>query len=505
MDGITLDEINVLASKWITDENMIVIVTMPEKKGLKVPVESDILKVIDKVKKAKTSPWVDNTKTEPFFAQEPKAGKVEKTVKNEKFGFTEYTLSNGATVIIKSTDFKNDEIRLSAQSAGGSSLYEDNEMMNVNFAASIIDACGIGTYNNSQLQKFMQGKNFGLQPSIKEEQEAITGSCAPKDLEYQLQYLYMYFTAPRSEQEILDNQIEKLKTQINQVKNSPEVSFQLDWLKALYPNDKRTIMIPTEAQLKQLNLAKMLKIWKERFNNAADWTFTFVGNIDEKTALPLIEKYIGGLPADKGKKEQWKDRSTEFAKGLVDKTTYKGEANKGMVTVSFENNFDWTDKDRYGAKLLSNIISIKLTQTIREQLGGTYSPYFKMEYSKYPKSKIVTMCLYTCDPENIDKLTTATFEVYDKIINEGPTDEDIVKAKEQLITGRKTDMESNNYWASIINGSRWYGYDMLTLDEYTNTINAITKEDLKALAAKYLKHDSYVRASLKPETMKPTK
>jgi zinc protease len=505
MDGITLDEINVLASKWITDENMIVIVTMPEKKGVKVPTESDILKVIDKVKKAKTTPWIDNTKTDPFLAKEPKAGKVEKSVKNEKFGYTEYTLSNGATVIIKPTSFKNDEIYLSAQSAGGASLYEDNEMMNVHFAASIIDACGIGTYNNSQLKKFMQGKNFGLQPAIGDDQEIITGTCSPKDLEYQLQYLYMYFTAPRTDKEVFDNEIEKLKTQINQVKNSPEVSFQLDWLKALYPNDKRTIMIPSEAQLKQLNLDKILKIWKERFNNAADWTFTFVGNIDESTALPLIEKYIGGLTADKNKKEQWKDRSTEFAKGIVDKVVYKGTENKGMMTITFENNFNWSDKDRYGAKLLDNIGSIKLTQTIREQLGGTYSPYFNMNYEKYPKAKLVTICLYTCDPENIDKLTTATFEVYDKIINEGPVDEDIAKAKEQLITGRKTDMESNRFWAGQINGSRWYGYDMLTLDEYTNAINSVSKEDLKALAAKYLNHDGYVRASLKPETMKPAK
>lgn len=506
MDDITLEEVNALINKWITEENFICTISMPEKKGVKVPKEADVLKLIEKCKKANTKAWIDNTKTEPFFAQEVKGGKITSTNKNEKFDYTEYTLSNGAKVIIKKTDFKNDEILVSAQSAGGTSMYEDKDMINAQFAANIIDQCGIGTYDHSQLMKFMKGKNFGLSPEIGELQEGLSGSCSPKDFETQLQYMYMFFTAPRADKEVLDNTIDKLKTQINMVKNMPEFAFQEEWIKSMYPKDKRSIMIPTEAQLKQMDINKMLKIFKERFSDASDFTFTFVGNIDEKTMLPLIEKYIGGLPSTNGKKaEKWQDRSTDFAKGVVKKDVYKGEADKGLMTITFKNPFTWNDKERLATRALNNVCSIKLTEVIREELGGTYSPSFSLDYDKYPKAEATTMCYYTCDPSTVDKLTDATFEVLDQIMKEGPTETDLAKVKEQLISGRTTQLEKNGYWLSVIPGSKWYGYELQTLEEYTNAVNALTVEDLKAVAQKYLKHDEYVRVSLKPQSMNPSK
>lgn len=503
MDDITLDEVNALISQWITDENFICTISMPEKKGVKVPKEEDVLKLINKCKKADTKAWVDNVKVEPFLAKEPKAGKVVSTKKDEKFDYTEYVLSNGAKVILKSTDFKNDQILVNAQSAGGASLYDDKDIVNVNFAASIIDQCGIGTYNNSQLQKFLSGKTVGLTPSIDDLSESISGSCSPADFETMLQYMYLYFTAPRAEKEVLDNTIDKLKTQINMLKNMPEFAFQMEWTKTMYPNDKR-IVVPTEAQLKQMNIDRMLKIFKERFSDASDFTFTFVGNIDEAKMLPLIEKYIGGMPSSNGKSaEKWQDRSSGFAKGVVDKNVYKGEANKGLMTITYVNPFDWSDKERLATKALNNVCSIKLVEVIREKLGGTYSPSFSLSYDKYPKAEATTMCYYTCDPSTVDKLTEATFEVFDQIIAEGPTETDLQKVKEQLIKERQTSLENNGYWSSVIMGSKWYGYQLQTLEEYTAAVNALTVEDLKTVAAKYLKHDQYVRVSLKPASMDP--
>ncbi|MFA6199716.1 MAG: insulinase family protein [Bacteroidales bacterium] len=504
MDGITLEEVNALINKWITDDNFVLTVQMPEKKGVKIPTEKDLLDVVAKVKNSKTTPWIDNVKTEPFLVKEPKAGKITKTQKNEKFGYTEYTLSNGATVIIKPTTLKNDEITISAQSAGGSSLYNDDEMINVKFATNIIDGSGIGNYNNAQLMKFLKGKTVGLSPAIGDLDETISGSSSPADFETLLQYLYMYFEAPRKDKEVLDKTISQLETQINMVKNKPEFAFQEEWIKTMYPNDKRQIILPTEAQLKQMNIDKMYKIFRERFADASDFTFTFVGNIDEAKDLPLIEKYIGGMPA-KGKKEQWKDRSTSFAKGVVDKVVYKGEADKGLMVVVSNKTFNWNDKERLATKMLNNVCSIKLTETIREEMGGTYSPYFQLSYEKYPKAEATMLCYYTCDPTTVDKLTTATFGVLDKIMNEGPTDEDIAKVKEQLIKGRQTQMQENDYWSSSINGSRWYGTQMQTIEEYTAAVNAITKADIQEVAKKYLDHKDYVRVSLKPEAMKTAK
>lgn len=504
LDGISLEEVNSLITKWITDENFVLTLQMPEKKGVKVPSEKDLLKVVDKAKKAKTKPWIDNVKTEPFLISEPKGGKIAKSVKNEKFGYTEYTLSNGATVILKPTDYKNDEILVNATSPGGSSLYEDKDIINVTFAANIIDGSGIGNYDNSELMKFLKGKTVGLSPVISELEEKITGSSSPADFETLLQYLYMYFEAPRKDKDVLDRTVSQLETQINMYKNMPEFAFQEGWVKAMYPKSKRQIILPTEAQLKQLNIDKMYKIFRERFDDASDFTFTFVGNLDEAKVLPLIEKYIGGMPA-KGKTEKWIDRKDEFAKGIVDEVIYAGEANKGLMAIVSKKPFDWNDKDRVAMRMLNNVCSIKLTETIREEMGGTYSPSFQLDYDKYPQPEASWLCYYTCDPTTVDKLTKATFEVFDDIIAEGPTDEDLAKVKEQLIKGRQTQMEKNGFWSSTINGSRWYGYEIQTLEEYSQSVNAITKADLQEIAKKYLGHQEYVRASLKPESMKPAK
>lgn len=508
VDDITLEEVNSLAGQWITDENFVLVLTMAEEEGKKkrrskIPTEKDILKTMKKVEKTKTKPYIDNVKTEPFLVKEPKAGKVSKRVDNEKFDYTELTLSNGATVILKSTDFKNDEILLSAWSPGGTSLYPDSKIMNANYAASIVDASGIGNYDHSDLIKFLKGKTVGVSPYISELEEGFRGSSSPKDFEILLQYLYMFFEAPRKDKDVLDREISKLETQINMLKNMPEFDFQIELMKTTYPQDKRSILIPTEAQLKQLNINEIYKIFRERFSDASDFTFTFVGNIDIDETIPLIEKYIGSLPS-KGKKEEWINRSTPFAKGLVDKVVYKGQE-KGMMVLAAEMDFEWNDKERMATSILGDIVSIKLVETIREEMGGTYSPTFILSYEAYPEPTSTFMAIYSCDPETVDELTDATWEVFDEIMENGPTDVDLAKVKEQMIRARETAVEKNNYWNSAIKGSRWYEFDLRTFEEYSAFVNSITLEDVHAVAKKYLDYKEHVRVSLKPESMDPSK
>ncbi|HBN06282.1 MAG TPA: hypothetical protein DD434_10925, partial [Bacteroidales bacterium] len=504
VDGITLEEINSLAKKWITDENLVVVMTMPESKGLKLPTEKDVLKVINKVKKAKTQPYVDNVKTEPFLVKEPKAGKVVKKEENKKFGYTELALSNGAKVILKSTDFKNDEIVVEAWSAGGASLYPENKLINVKFAAPIIDASGIGNYDNSQLKKFLKGKTVGLAPSISDLEETLSGSSSPADFETLLQYLYMFFEAPRKDKDVLATEVSKMESQFKMMRNMPDIQFQLEWMKAMKPTDKRSIYLPTDEQMKQMNIDEMYKIFRERFSDASDFTFAFIGNIDIDKTIPLIEKYIGSIPS-KNRNEKWLDKDAPFAKGVVDKVVYKGQDNKGTMVVVGNHSFEWNDKERMATRLLNDICSIKLTETIREELGGTYSPSFQLSYDKYPKPEASFLAYYSCDPQNIDNLTNATWRVFDKIIAEGPTETDLAKAKEQTIRLRETQQQKNEFWSSVIKGSIWYDYQLTNLEEYKANVNSITIEDIKEVAKKYLKHDEHVRVSLKPEAMQPAK
>lgn len=502
MDGITLEEVNALVKNWITKENIICYVTMPERKGLKVPTEQDILKVLNNASSMKVSPYVDTYKEVPFFAENVKPGKITSQTKNEEFDYTELKLSNGATFILKSTTMKDNEIRLNCWSKGGSSLYSDADLFNVQMAADIIDGCGIGQMDHNQLSKFQSTKTFGTSPYISDLEEGIAGSCAPKDLEYLMQYIHMYFTSPRKDKEILDAKVDALKSQLAQMKNSPELAFSVQLQKSMYPNDKRSVVIPTEKQIKSLDIEKMYKIFRERFNSASDFTFEMIGNFDIDTVKPLIEKYIASIPSN-GKTEMWKDVSPKFAKGKVDDKVYKGTEDKSTLAILMNKPFTWNEKEKRTVDIMGEILQIQCTEVIREKLGATYSPYMSVNYDKYPTEEFAFIAYYSLAPENVDKVTQATWEILDNMANEGVSETNLAKAKEQMIKHREANYTSSNtFWASVIKSKYVYGTEIASMETYKNLVNSITAEDVKTAAKKYLSHDEYVKVTLLPETAK---
>jgi zinc protease len=498
--GITLEEINNIINQWIKDENITVNFTMPEKKNAKVPTEQDFLALFEKAKTINTTPYVDDVSVLPFLAKEPKAGKVEKRTYNEKFDYTELILDNGATVVIKNTDFKNDEILFHAYSWGGTSLYPDNKLVNAENAASIIGSCGIGNYNPTELSKFMAGKNFYVFPWTTDLGEGFDGRSTVNDLETFLQYIYMLFETPRQDKESFETQIDSWRTDIRQQKNSPDYKFSIFNYYLQYPDDKRTIVQMEEKHLKMLKLNEMFAIYKERFSNANDFVFYFVGNINMETFVPLVEKYIGGIPST-GKKEQWIDRSTDFAKGVVDKTLYAGIGEKTRVSIATNQPFEWNDKERLCVRVLMDIIDIKMTEDIREKLGGTYGVWFSLSPEAFPKPEISMDISLGCDPARVDELTTAIFGILDEIIANGPTETDLDKVKKQLCNAKEVAMKENRSWISWFDQLYDHGDKLLTLDEYKETVNALTIEDIQNVS-KYIQHEEYVRAILMPEGIK---
>ena len=500
LSGITLEEINKVINQWIKDENITVSFTMPEKKGMKIPVEKDFLALFEKTKKMNTTPYVDNVTTLPFLAKEPKAGKVDKRTDNSEFGYTELILNNGAKVIIKKTDFRNDQIMFNANSKGGTSLYPDNKLLNAQYSVSVVGYSGIGNYNPNELNKFMAGKNFTVNPWISTLSEGMNGNSTVADVETFLQYIYMVFEAPRKDKEAFEKRIDSWRTNINTQKNSPDYQFSLFNYNLKYPNDKRSIVQLEEKDLKLMNLDEMYKVFCERFSNASDFTFFFVGNIDMETFIPLVEKYIGGIPST-GKKENWIDRSAEFAKGVTDKTLYAGIGEKSNFSIATLKPIEWNDKNRLCVTVLNNIIRIKMTEDIREKLGGTYGTSFSLNQLLEPQQKLSMNISLGCDPLRVDELTTAVWGVLDDIMKNGPTEIDLDKAKKQLCSQREIAMKENGNWITWL--SMLYNYDnkLVSLEDYKTQINALTVEDIKEFA-KYLQHDEYVRAVLLPESMK---
>ena len=497
MPGITLDEINKLGQKWITDDNMIGLVTAPEKEGVKLPTESQILDIIKSVKNKQITAYSDNLSDAPILAEQPKATKVVSRIDNKDFGFTELTFGNGVRMILKPTDFKNDEILISAYSLGGTSLYPDNDILSATFATSIITQSGLGDFDLTGLQKKLSGNTAKLNPYIYDLREGVTGNCSPKDLETMLQLNYLYFTKIRRDENAFKAYISRMKNTYKPMRAVPQMIFQDTLSKIITMNSPRNIAIPTDAQFDQINLDRSLSIFKDRFADASDFTYILVGNFKVDDILPLLEKYMGGLPGIK-RKETWKDVTPKFPSGLININVPKNSEPQSTVVMIWKGDFNYTDKERQCFSMLMNVLSIKCRESMREDQGGVYGVGINGTAQKFPRSMFTVSANWGCSPDNITKLSQTVLDEMSKIKKDGPTEIDMNKVKETLIRERETRMKENSFWLTGLQNYYYVGDKLMSLDDFNKFVNSITQDDIKAVANKYLDFKHYVQVELTP-------
>jgi len=498
---ITLAEINALAKIWVTDDNMALVITAPEKEGIKVPTKDQILTIIKNSKTKQLDAYVDNFKSEPLLSEELKGSKVIAKKENKEIGFTELTLANGIKVVLKPTEFKNDEILVSAYSPGGHSLISDQDFISANFSSQIVDQSGIGSFDNVQLEKKLKGKVVQISPYISDIKEGFTGSSTPKDFETMMQLTYLYFKSPRKDTAAFNTFTSQMKTQLKFIKANPQFAFYDTLYKSSYPGAKRMIIMPTENQIDQISLDKAYQIYQERFSDASDFKFFFVGNFDIDSITPMIEKYIGSLPIT-NRKENWKDVSADFASGITEIKFHKGTEKQGTVGLLMSGSIEWNEKNKLSIALLKGILDIKLVEVIREKMSGVYSPQAMINIEHYPKSEYNIMVMFGCSPKNADKLTKAVFGIMKELLKKGPTQVDIDKAKEAVLRERETNLKKNNYWLRKLESASFDGDDINQTLKFEEQLQAITIEDLKQLSQKCFTKDHYVRVVLMPEETK---
>jgi zinc protease len=495
---IKLEDINALAKEFVSDDNMALVVMAPEKSGVEVPTEADILKIIKNSKSTDLQPYVDKFKEEPLVTADLKGSKVVSTKENTELGFTELKLANGVTVVLKPTHFKNDEILLSAYCLGGNSVIPDADFMSANYATQVIEKSGAGDFDNVELEKKLKGKNLEIHTYISDTKEGFRGNSTPKDIETLMQLVYLYFKEPRKDTIAFKAFMSQTENQMKFMKSSPMMSFYDTLFKSAYPGYKRLVIFPTPQQLQQVNLNKLYKIYISRFANAREFKFFLTGNFSIDTIIPLVTKYFGSLPS-LNRQEAWVDVSPKFPKGVVNNTLYKGTDPQGMVGIVMSEPFDYNPKNLLELNMLKEIISIKLIEVIREKMSGVYSPQVMINPEHYPKSKFQFMVMFGCSPKAADKLTNAVFSEVKKIRANGPTETDLNKAKETLIRTRETDLEKNEFWLGKIESVYYDGTDPATILNFKDRVNAITIADLKLAANTYLLPKHYVRVVLKPE------
>lgn len=495
---ITVEDINALAKKWITDHNLVIAINAPDKEGVEVPTKEEVLEIIKNAKTVKVTAYEDVVNDEPLLAKLPTATKVVNKVANEKIGFTELTFENGIQVILKETDFKNDEILLSAYSPGGMSLYPDADFVSAAFASTIIEQSGVGNFDNIALDKKLAGKVVGIAPSISELTEGLSGSSTPADFETLLQLNYLYFTAPRKDKETFDAFMSKMRNQMKFISGSPQYAFTDTLYKIISSNSPRVMAMPSEKQMESVNLDVLYKIYQERFADASDFKFFFVGNFKTDEIIPLLETYIGGLPVI-NRKETWKDVSPKFPEGKTEVTINKGVDEKSMVAIVMHGDFDWNLKNRLEADAMMEILSLRLRESMREDEGGVYTFSARISIEKLPASEYSVNFSFGCSPKNVKKLTKIIFKEIANLQKNGPKEEDLAKIKEMFLRERETNLTKNNYWLYKLQYSYYRGDDINQIYDFNSIIENMTLEDVKKAANTSLTSDKYVKVVLMPE------
>ena len=501
MPLISLNDVNALATEWITDENMVIIVTAPEKEGVLVPTEKQMLDIIASSKNKELAPYVDKFKAEPLVNEADLAGtKVVSKIENKELEYTELTFANGVQVVVKNTKFKNDEILVNAYSLGGLSLYNENEYPSAFFASNILSSSGVGNFDQTELEKKLKGKEVNISPFIDDLREGFTGNCSPKDFETLLQLSYLYCKAPRKDEVAYEAYMSNLKNQIKFLGASPIYVFYDTLFKTATSNNARTIVIPNERILNKIDFEKAFTVFSERFGNANDFKFFIVGNIDVDSITPLLEKYLGSLPVQ-NKKENWKDSQVKFPEGVTDLEFQKGTDPQSMVGIVLNEKFEWTDKNRICLKVAKEILDIQLVELIREELSGVYSPQVQLSYDQFPNAEFSIMIMFGCSPKNTKKLTKAVFGIF-KGMYATVEQKNIDKAKETLIREREVDLKTNKFWVNNLMSYYFNSDNSKLTTDYENMLNEITANDIKEFAKKYFKQNHYVRVVLKPEVKK---
>lgn len=496
---ITLQEVNALAKQWITDENRVVVLTGPEKKGAEMPSDAEVRRLLDEVKQRDIQPYVDKVNDGPLLAADLKPVAITGEKQLGDIGVTELALANGVRVVLKPTDFKNDEVLMQAYSYGGTSLYADADYPSATNAASVIDEAGVGNFDLNQLQKKLSGKKVNVSPFIRETTEGFNGSASPDDLETLFELTYLYFTEPRKDETALQAYTGKQKSIYKNILSNPTYYF-MDQVMRIQTNNHPRRGFPTAEQFDAINLGKAFEIYKDRFADAADFTFIFVGNFDVQKMKGLAAKYLGNLPSTH-RKETWKDVKADMVGGKVQKAIEKGEAPKSEVNITYHGDFNWDDAQaRYDFNAMTDVLRIKMRESMREDKGGVYGVRVSGNTSRIPKGKYSFTISFNCDPGREKELIETAMADIAHARKIGADEKDLLKVKETQRQERIKDMKENRFWMGALNDYYSNGLDpiKLTLDNYEKYVNGLSADAVKKMANKVFNDNNRIEVVMTP-------
>ena len=496
--NIPVEAINSILPQIIKDENIVINIFGPNKEGMVYPTEAEILDILKNTKAEEITAYVDKVSDEPLMKETPKAGKIVKTEEGP-FGSTALTLSNGVRVVIKNTDFKADEIRMRAFSPGGTSVFGTKEALQLKMLNSVAGLGGLGNFSNVDLEKVLAGKKASISASVSDLSEGLSGSCSPKDLETMLQLAYLSFTAPRMDDAAFESFKQRTKAALANQEANPMMALTDTLQREMYGNHPMAGRVKAE-MIDQINYNRIMEMYKDRFKEAGDFTFLFVGNINLEEAKPLIETYLGGLPTI-NRKENFKDIQLDIRKGarknLFEK---KMETPKSTVLNTISGNCEYNLKNNLLMTMLSQTMSMVYLETIREKEGASYGVSAFGQLSRGTKDEAFFQIYFDTDPAKREKMEQIVMAELQKVAQVGPNPEHLAKVKEFLLKQHTEQVKENGYWLGQLNNFYWYNVDMNT--DYEKLVNELTVEDVKNFTKALLDQGNIIEVTMTAEGTK---
>lgn len=485
--GINVDEINKLFRKAFTKENRVILITGPDKEGINHLSKEESLAVIAKIEQSNNiEPYVDEAVSSNLVKKLPTEGKVITEKALPELNAVEWTLNNHAKVVYRFADYNKNNVQLSSYSKGGSSLYATKDLPTIGVMADFIAQFGIGNFSASGLQKALTGKSASVGISVNELSESISGTCRPEDFETMMQLAYLRFEQPRFDKEAYNAYMQRNLAYITNINDDPRKALS-DSLQLLRSNYNERTLLFGEDFLKMVSFERMQEIYKERFNNAGDFIFFIVGDIDKETVKTLAAKYLGAISGDQTK-ENWKDNKVSPPQGkTVKRIPISFSEPKATVRIYFDNEMDYTPENRIALSFIKSILTLRYTEEIREKAGGTYGVGVGSTIKNRPNEKGIVSIGFDTAPEKYETLIPLVYKEIDKIIKEGVSADDLKKTRKNILKSRAESKENNSYWLNVIDSYYIDGINTDLPENFETIVETIDSKKIQKVAKKFFK------------------
>ena len=493
---VTIDDVNALAKTIITNQNQVVTMFGPDKNTFKMPTNSSIENAILKAQKQHYTPYkTQNTLTERLITKLPKPGSIisERTY---KYGYTEFTLSNGLKVYVRPTNFEPDEVNLKLFSLGGKNIYPDSEMPNLTYLMAGATIGGVAQYNDLTLEKMLAGKTATVTPFIDNDTRGMAGTSNVKDTKTLLELVYLYFTQPRKDPQAFKNLMEQQQEFLTNAHVNPMLAYNDTLHKVAYATNRMASM--DKEQLKRVNYNRIMHIYKELFANAANFKLILTGNININKLKPLLCQYIATLPSN-----NTKETIGTYEPKLVDgKKTYifhkKQTTPTAITTIVIKGKMEYNNRNELLMDAIGQLLRIVYTEKVREDKGGTYSVQASGDLQHHPDDEALLRIAFQTDPQKYNSLIPIVYKELEKMATEGPSQQDLDKVKAYELKVYNQVLRMNNYWEYVLYTDLYNGIDVDT--DFRYIVENMTCDDIRTTLRNLIDQNNCIEVTMTQPT-----